>query len=278
MYARTIVQNASVGNFTNNILYSNATVNMPSGAFGINNNILQGTLNSYATGSVFSFASSISSNIIQGSLDINHINSQLNFNNNVYNGVGTIVDNFYTASNGGGATLTSNFINALSLNLKLSGSYSTGRPIAYNIIGGSNNKISVEKSSINTLSNTIVIGGSLIVSGSDIASTNSNGAAFIGRYNDESLSQADKIIFAVGTGTNVARKTGFWIDSGSVSHISGSAEVIGNTNITGSLNLNSIINLAKSDPLPSGITGSIAVSGSNLYFHNGTAWKQVSLL
>jgi hypothetical protein len=44
--------------------------------------------------------------------------------------------------------------------------------------------------------------------------------------------------------------------------------------ITGSVSISSVLNLAKSHPLPTGITGSLAVSGSHLYFHNGTSWVQ----
>jgi hypothetical protein len=43
--------------------------------------------------------------------------------------------------------------------------------------------------------------------------------------------------------------------------------------LTGSLTLNSINNT-----LPSGSVGSLAVSGSSLYFHDGTDWKAVSLV
>ena len=39
-----------------------------------------------------------------------------------------------------------------------------------------------------------------------------------------------------------------------------------------------VMNLEKQDPLPTGTTGSLAVSGSSLYFHNGTDWKMVSLV
>jgi hypothetical protein len=35
--------------------------------------------------------------------------------------------------------------------------------------------------------------------------------------------------------------------------------------------------LAKQSTLPTGTTGSLAVSGSSLYFYNGTAWKEVTV-
>jgi hypothetical protein len=37
------------------------------------------------------------------------------------------------------------------------------------------------------------------------------------------------------------------------------------------------ITLLPQNPLPSATTGSLAVSGSSLYFYNGTAWKAVTL-
>ena len=50
-----------------------------------------------------------------------------------------------------------------------------------------------------------------------------------------------------------------------------------NFNITGSANLSTIMTLAKQATLPTGDTGSLAVSGSSLYFYNGTAWKAVTI-
>lgn len=38
------------------------------------------------------------------------------------------------------------------------------------------------------------------------------------------------------------------------------------------------ITLLPQTTLPTGTTGSLAVSGSTLYFHNGTAWKEVTLV
>lgn len=48
--------------------------------------------------------------------------------------------------------------------------------------------------------------------------------------------------------------------------------------ITGSINVSSIINLTPQNPLPIGITGSLAASGSALFFHDGINWRQISLL
>jgi hypothetical protein len=40
----------------------------------------------------------------------------------------------------------------------------------------------------------------------------------------------------------------------------------------------SILNLVAVAPLPSGNTGDMAVSASNLYFYSGSGWKKVSLI
>jgi hypothetical protein len=49
-----------------------------------------------------------------------------------------------------------------------------------------------------------------------------------------------------------------------------------NIDVTGSVNISEVMTLAKQNPLPTGTTGSLAVSGSGLYFHNGTSWNLIS--
>jgi hypothetical protein len=49
-----------------------------------------------------------------------------------------------------------------------------------------------------------------------------------------------------------------------------------NIDVTGSVNISQVMTLAKQNPLPTGTTGSLAVSGSGLYFHNGTSWNLIS--
>jgi hypothetical protein len=40
----------------------------------------------------------------------------------------------------------------------------------------------------------------------------------------------------------------------------------------------SVISLAPTNPLPSGVaSGSLAVTGSNLAFYDGTSWKKVTI-
>jgi len=52
--------------------------------------------------------------------------------------------------------------------------------------------------------------------------------------------------------------------------------VSGSMSVTGSVNITTALRLVPVSPLPTGTTGSLAVSGSALYFHNGTAWVSIS--
>jgi hypothetical protein len=46
--------------------------------------------------------------------------------------------------------------------------------------------------------------------------------------------------------------------------------------VSSSVSITDTMNLAQQDPLPAGTTGDLAVSASNLYFHNGTSWGQIN--
>ena len=61
------------------------------------------------------------------------------------------------------------------------------------------------------------------------------GTVFLGRYNgiNNGLDDSQNIVFAVGTGTGTStRRTGFWIDSGSLTFVSGGLFVTGNVNVS----------------------------------------------
>jgi hypothetical protein len=72
--------------------------------------------------------------------------------------------------------------------------------------------------------------------------------------------------------------TKFQVDAQGISiGESGGNISIGNSG--GSLTINSgNFNIAAQDPLPAGNVGDLAVSGSNLYFHNGSEFKQVAFV
>jgi hypothetical protein len=87
----------------------------------------------------------------------------------------------------------------------------------------------------------------------------------------------------LGSNNNIS----LWAEGGTV-NVTGSLIVSGTIDTNGydintnGGNLNGVIanvsklHLSDNDPLPSGILGDLAVSGSNLYFYNGTEWKEVS--
>jgi hypothetical protein len=83
--------------------------------------------------------------------------------------------------------------------------------------------------------------------------------------NTGSLSTGDLLVYYDSNNEN-------WINTRT---LSGSYAIEnGNLNVTGSVNVSEVLNLAPSNPLPSGNVGDLAVSGSNLYFFNGS-WTQV---
>jgi hypothetical protein len=50
----------------------------------------------------------------------------------------------------------------------------------------------------------------------------------------------------------------------------------GNVNILSPLTVSGSLKLEKQSPLPAGTVGSLAVSGSNLFYHNGSSWSQIN--
>jgi hypothetical protein len=64
--------------------------------------------------------------------------------------------------------------------------------------------------------------------------------------------------------------------SGSV-FINARTSIYNDLNVTGSVGISSVLKLGQTNPLPAGSDGSMAVSGSNLYFYSGSAWRKVTL-
>ena len=57
---------------------------------------------------------------------------------------------------------------------------------------------------------------------------------------------------------------------------SGSLSVSASLQVTGSASITSILTLRNLTTLPAGTVGSLGVSGSVLYFHNGTSWTAIT--
>jgi hypothetical protein len=60
-------------------------------------------------------------------------------------------------------------------------------------------------------------------------------------------------------------------------YINSKTTIDNNLSVTGSVTISSVLKLADNNPLPAGSDGSMAVSGSNLYFYSGSAWNKVTL-
>jgi len=73
-----------------------------------------------------------------------------------------------------------------------------------------------------------------------------------------------------GGGDGAIGVLGSTLYSSGSSLFSGSVTVSGSVLVTGSVNVTTAINLKPQSPLPTGTTGSLATSGSHLYFYNGT--------
>ena len=103
-----------------------------------------------------------------------------------------------------------------------------------------------------------IIGAGLNVTGSE-ANFDQRGATYVGRYNaTDSTSQAGNTALAVGTGTSGSRRTSLHVSSSGLTTISDG------------------LRLTPQNPLPAGSVGTLAVSGSNLFYHNGTSWSQIN--
>jgi hypothetical protein len=223
---------------------------------------------------------SIATNNIIGPVILNHISSSINYQTN-YNNSPITINNHVSSS-----AIANNSL-SVGANLFLGGSLGQGhsifasgsqssnatRNITDNLVGGKNNIISSSfvSSSNSNLVSTIMYGNSLAVSASHTVGTN-GGSAFFGRFNATGSNQEDaqQVVFAVGTGTAVgARKTGFLIDSGSNTRISGSLAVNGNATITGSVILSGSLNPELI------VIGDEVISGS-LYIQSGSAFPEAT--
>lgn len=103
-----------------------------------------------------------------------------------------------------------------------------------------------------------IMGYQLSVTGSEAVDAQ-YGAVYIGHYNaTDSTSQAGNTALVVGTGTSGSRRTSLHVSSSGLTTISDG------------------LRLTPQNPLPAGSVGTLAVSGSNLFYHNGTSWSQIN--
>jgi autotransporter-associated beta strand protein len=187
-----------------------------------------------------------------GTITMNCDSSSISFVNNLTAGSTTINNSYFPATINSNASvnLTNNTIFGNTI-VNASGSDSTftavpPRNINSSIIGGYSTIGLVLNGNSSSLNSTAVIGGGLIVTGSNskVAGATANndfGSAFFGRWNAQDGNRAisGPTVFAVGTGTSTTRKTGFLIDSGSNTFVEGTLNVSGSSSFTGSITIQS---------------------------------------
>jgi len=262
-------------NINNNGVFNSVAINHQSGSMNYLNNINNGAVISNANNIQLPLLTTFQQNYFGAATNtINHISSSVTMTGNLTNGGSLTVTNLVSSSVSGmvnGLSLNNNIIGGNAVGIWVSGSNPTNRrTVTGNLLGGG--ALSVTASAVgsefSSLQNSVVWGQNLIVSGTHPANA-FGGTAIFGRYNDAtSLHQSQEIVFAVGTGTGTgARRTGFWITSGSLVNVSGSLIVSGGLDvsggITGAFALPNFVITTGSIAATQNITGSVLISGSS---------------
>ena len=228
------------------------------GQFVFTQNLNIGTVTVVANKEIISGSTNIIRNVFGQGNTMNVNSSSVTIGTNNING-STINNNYFSGSAGNGlVTCNNSFINLSTINFEgQNPSGATNQPAVSSILlGGSTLHLNPSTAPLvgtavrTAVANSVIWGGSLIVTGSSIGTaTQTLGSAFFGRFNaqDGNRSKTGETVFAVGTGTGTGAslKTGFLIDSGSNTfvegtlNVSGSSTFNGNTTITGSLILSS---------------------------------------
>ena len=159
-----------------------------------------------------------------------------------------------------------------------------GESAGYNLFEGSTNTFIGAESGRTLYNGSLNIGvGPYSLLGQAATSTNFMRNIAIGVYAGRYLSGSSSSNIMIGTeagpqsDTNESNKLyighlGYPLLTGSLA--SGNLSL----GINGATTIESTLKLKPQNPLPTGTLGTMAVSGSNLYFHNGTDWKEVLLV
>jgi hypothetical protein len=227
------------------------------GASIISNAIFGGSLNVVASKTQLSSSFIASGNFLFGAgVFLNLNSSSISYNSNIQNGGITVNNDYLPISGTNAQALNSraslNTIYGPSHGLNINGSNTSTlqtKQFYANIIAGMFLTSSIGSGDNCNILATGIIGNSLIVTGSStVANVNApysandtQGSLFIGRFNsvDGNKNLTAQNVFAVGTGTNSNRKTGFLIDSGSNTFVEGTLNVSGSTSFTGSVTIQS---------------------------------------
>ena len=134
---------------------------------------------------------------------------------------------------------------------------------SYGFAGGNNARASNDAS--------IAIGGDVQVSSNQGIAIGTDSDVFGSSVGAIALGQGAQVTGtqAIGIGQGVSTSNANQINIGDVYHYnSGSAGT--------KAKIDAVLNLSAQDPLPTGALGDLSVSGSSLYFHNGTSWSVIS--
>lgn len=247
---------SSAANIANNILMGGSIIlgtsaannfeKATSGVTVANNAIFGGAINMVAKDTTLINGPNVTANLLFGStLNLNLQSSSVQYLSNIHNGGVTVNNSFLPIS----GTIVAALSPRITLNtlyghqhvINMSGSNTaTNQSKTYyaNILAGMFLSSSMTSNSDNNhILATGLLGNSLVVTGSSTSANvvtaftpnNTQGTVIVGRFNDGTGTKAStaETVFAVGTGTTSARKTGFLIDSGSNSVVDGSLTITG---------------------------------------------------
>ncbi len=140
---------------------------------------------------------------------------------------------------------------------------------------GSGNVLQIDNSALSTITgNKLTVSGNSTFSGNQTVTGKetiqdqlivSGSSGTVATIKDEQAGPGTTFAINDGTG-NVVQ-----VDNNALSSITGTA-----VTITKKTSITSTLKLGAQDPLPTGGVGELAVSGSNLYYHNGTSWAQLN--
>jgi len=228
------------------------------GTLAINNNQAGNSLNIIANRTAISASTTIGSNaFIGGATILTMASSSIGHQFNVGNA--TITNGFQNAGGTGtnnSLQVFSNWFGGAIINVSGSDAGGLSNPrFMYNNYLFSGLSLSgtsaIANLSLNgsgsSMLSTMAMGHELGITGSNGYDSNNNiltpgtgaGSAFFGRWNaqDGNRARTSETVFAIGTGTEATKKTGFLIDSGSNTFIEGTLNVSGSTTLTGSLSV-----------------------------------------
>ena len=244
-------------------------------------NVIPGAFGIQANQSFISSSSQVNANVIVGTATLNLSSSAIVFNNNFINDTNTTITNaFYTGSLGNGTiNVVRNNFAGQGQQVIVSGSVPAGATytapvISDNAMFGSSNIIYVNTSAApvsggvpqySAVRNLIAGYGLYVTGSSHLAQFETQGAAFVGRFNanDGIRNKTGQNVFVVGAGTSdTTRKNALTIDSGSNSYFEGTLNVSGATTLNGNTSLTGSLTISSSNSIDLNVIGAVQVSAS----------------